>query len=49
MRRVLIWAVGLLVPVGVLRLLHLTWILVLLTAVLVAVALVLSQHRAGRS
>jgi hypothetical protein len=34
-----------LVPVGVLRLLHLTWIIVLVTIVLVVIALVVSASR----
>ncbi|HEX3812509.1 MAG TPA: hypothetical protein VHX59_06670 [Mycobacteriales bacterium] len=45
MRRMLLWALSVLVPVGVLRLLHLTWIIVLITIVLVVVALVVSASR----
>jgi hypothetical protein len=41
----LLWALSVLVPVGVLRLLHLTWIIVLVTIVLVVIALVVSASR----
>lgn len=45
MQRMLKWALGLLVPVGVVRLLHLTWLLVIATVIAVIVVLVIQASR----
>lgn len=48
MRRILQWAFGLLVPIGALRLLHLTWLLVVGTVIAVVVVLVIQASRRGQ-
>jgi hypothetical protein len=45
MRRILGWAAAVIVPVALLRLLHLTWVLVAITVGLLVIAGALARHR----